>query len=224
MPLSVGTSICRLDKTVLLVALYRLSFLLSRSFRRCRIGAAQRGIGRPQRRCGMRAPQPDIPTRRQVVSLTRASRARSAMIIFVDRTECAWLQPLRHGFRHCFVALEHAPRWLVCDSLKSHMELTLLDPLEPLHLAEHYASQGHRVLVGRAGTHHRRSPVALSPLTCVSVAKRLLAIRAPWVWTPWQLFSHLQTTQPDVWRVVEAGGQNRHSSPSEPRLRVDKPA
>ena len=30
------------------------------------------------------------------------------------------------------------------------------------------------------------------PLTCVSFAKRALGIRAPFVWTPYQLFKHLK--------------------------------
>jgi hypothetical protein len=136
------------------------------------------------------------------VTIVRASRGRLAMIVFVDHTECHWLLPLRRGFRHCFVALEHGPAWLVCDSLKSHMELTLLDPPGPFDLAAHYARQGHRVLVGRTGSQQPRNAIALAPLTCVSVAKRLLGIRAARVWTPWQLFSHLLNAQPCIWRVV----------------------
>jgi hypothetical protein len=134
--------------------------------------------------------------------IARASGGRSAIIVFVDHTECSWLRSLRRGFRHCFVALEHAPAWLVCDSLKSHMELTLLDLPESFDLGRYYANQGHRVLVGRIESHRPRTPVAFAPLTCVSVAKRLLAIRAAWVCTPWQLFSHLLNAQPHAWRVV----------------------
>jgi hypothetical protein len=138
------------------------------------------------------------------VIIARTSRDRSAIVVFVDHTECHWLQSLRRGFRHCFVALELGSSWLICDSLKSHMELALLDLPDSFDLARHYAEQGHRVLVGRVGTVVSRPTLALSPLTCVSVAKRLLAIRAAWVWTPWQLFSHLLNAQPRTWRVVSA--------------------
>jgi hypothetical protein len=131
------------------------------------------------------------------------------MIVFVDHTECYWLQSLTRGFRHCFVALEHGPAWLVCDSLKSHMELTLLDLPDAFDLGKYYANQGHRVLVGRIGPQVPRIAIALAPLTCVSVAKRLLAIRAPWVWTPWQLFSHLLNAQPHIWRLVAADEATR---------------
>jgi hypothetical protein len=131
-----------------------------------------------------------------------ASGGRPAMIVFVDHTECYWLRSLPRGYRHCFVALKHGSAWLVCDSLKSHMELTLLDLPESFDLARHYARHGHRVLVGRTESQRLRAAAAPAPLTCVSVAKRLLAIRAAWVWTPWQLFSHLVHSQPHVWRVV----------------------
>ena len=136
--------------------------------------------------------------------IARASRGRSAMIVFVDHTECCWLQPLRRGFRHCFVALEHGATWLVCDSLKSHIELSLLDLPEAFDLARYYAKQGHRVLAGRIGSPIPRTAIAVAPLTCVNVAKRLLRIRAPGVWTPWQLFSHLLNAQPQIWRMVAA--------------------
>jgi hypothetical protein len=145
------------------------------------------------------------------VIISQGSGGRSAMVVFVDHTECYWLQTLKPGFRHCFVALEHAPAWVICDSLKCHMELTLLDLPESFDLGRHYANQGHHVLVGRAGARAPRPVMAVAPLTCVSVAKRLLAVRAAWVWTPWQLFSHLVHAQPQVWRyIAPRGAHARH--------------
>lgn len=136
--------------------------------------------------------------------ISPAFGGRSAMVVFVDHTECYWLRPLRRGFRHCFVALEHDSAWVVCDSLKSHMELTLLDLPVSFDLGRYYANRGHRVLVGRTRPRVSRAAVTLTPMTCVSVAKRLLAIRAGLVWTPWQLFSHLLNAQPHIWRLVSA--------------------
>ena len=141
--------------------------------------------------------------------ISQAFGGRSVMVVFIDHTECYWLRSLRRGFRHCFVAFQHGPTWLVCDSLKSHMELTLLDLPDSFDLGTHYANQGHHVLIGRTGLPVPRTAMALTPLTCVSVAKRLLAIRAAWVWTPWQLFSHLMTGQPHNWRLVRVGGAAR---------------
>jgi hypothetical protein len=145
------------------------------------------------------------------VTISNARGRRLAMVVFVDSTECYWLQSLKRGFRHCFVALEHGPAWLVCDSLKSHIELTVLDLPPSFDLGRCYADQGHHVLVGQIGQHVPRATVALTPLTCVSVAKRLLAIRAAWVWTPWQLFSHLLHAQPHIWRLVHVSEAPRAS-------------
>jgi hypothetical protein len=58
-------------------------------------------------------------------------------------------------------------------------------------LAAFYREQGHRVLVGQRPPPRTRRRFALAPLTCVTVVKRLLGIDAPWVWTPWQLYTHL---------------------------------
>jgi hypothetical protein len=143
------------------------------------------------------------------VNSAQSSGGRAAMIVFVDHIDCGWLQPLRRGFRHCFVAVQHGHAWLVCDSLKGHMELTLLDLPKRFDLGRHYANQGHRVLVGRIGSCLPRPAVALAPLTCVTVAKRLLAIRAAWVWTPWQLFSHLLNAEPRIWRAISADEASR---------------
>ena len=152
--------------------------------------------------------------------ISQALGGRPAMVVFIDHTECYWLQSLKRGFRHCFVALKHGRTWLVCDSLKSHMELTLLDLPPSFDLGRYYAAQGHRVLLGGTGLHVPRAAVALTPLTCVSVAKRLLAIRAAWVWTPWQLFSHLLHDQPHIWRLVPAA-RCRWTHRPEARLTLD---
>ena len=140
---------------------------------------------------------------------------RHALVVFVDHTECCWLRALKPGFRHCFVTLQHGPAWLICDSLKSHMELTLLHPPEGFDLARSYANQGHRVLLGRTALPTRRTVVPLAPLTCVTIAKRLLGVRAPRVWTPWQLFRHLAYARPGRWHFVPA---NQQAS-----SRLDKP-
>ena len=134
------------------------------------------------------------------------------MVVFIDHTECYWLRSLRRGFRHCFVALQHGPTWLVCDLLKSHMELTLLDLPDLFDLGHTTRTKVTMSWSEERGRLFRRTAMALTPLTCVSVAKRLLAIRAAWVWTPWQLFSHLLNAQPHIWRLVaRRRGDSRHT-------------
>jgi len=138
------------------------------------------------------------------VIISRTLGNRPAMVVFVDQTDCRWLRPLKRGFRHCFVALEHPSGWLICDSLKSHIDLILVERPGLLDLAGCYADQGHHVLLGRSEPYVAHPPLPLAPLTCVSVAKRVLAIRADWVWTPWQLFAHLLRARPRTWHHVSA--------------------
>jgi hypothetical protein len=117
---------------------------------------------------------------------------RFAIVVFVDHADCRWLQVLRAGFRHCFVVLRDGTVWLACDSLKDRIELTVLTVPERFDLPGFYAMRGHRVLSGATRTDLPRPEVSIAPLTCVTIAKRLLGVRAPRIFTPWQLYRHLR--------------------------------
>jgi hypothetical protein len=121
--------------------------------------------------------------------------APSVLVVFADHAGCPWLRPLRRGFRHCFVVLRAGSVWLACDPLKDRIELDALELPHKFDLAAFYREQGHRVLEGHRPPPRTRRRFALAPLTCVTVVKRLLGIDAPWVWTPWQLYSHLSGSE-----------------------------
>ncbi len=122
-----------------------------------------------------------------------------ALVVFVDRG-CVWLRGLKRGFRHCFVALRDGDAWLICDSLKDRIELFVLPVAAEIDLASFYRAQGHRVLIGTTRPKLHRGSLVVAPLTCVTVVKRLLGVKAPWVLTPWQLFAHLKL---DACRFIE---------------------
>jgi len=114
----------------------------------------------------------------------------SALLVFCHETEIAWLRWLKPGFRHVFVALPAPGGWITVDPLSTLLEVEY-HPLPPdTDLAAWFRTRGHRVLESPL---HPPLPVQwpFTPLTCVSVAKRLLGIRAPLVVTPWQLYCHL---------------------------------
>jgi hypothetical protein len=119
----------------------------------------------------------------------------SALVVFADHADCAWLTFLRRGFRHCFVVLRAGPLWLACEPLTDRIELDALALPRGFDLAAFYAEQGHRVLQGWRPPPGPRQAFAPAPLTCVTVVKRLLGIRAPRVWTPWQLYLHLSAPE-----------------------------
>lgn len=121
----------------------------------------------------------------------RSSGSTDVLVVFVDQAACPWLHLLKRGFRHCFAVLRTGPLWVACEPLKDRIDLDLVDLPPEFDLARFYAEQGHRVLCGQRPLPTPRYSFALAPLTCVTVVKRLLAIRAPWVCTPAQLHAHL---------------------------------
>jgi hypothetical protein len=89
------------------------------------------------------------------------------------------------------------------------MELIWVELPGVSELAECYASQGHHVLMGQTEPSIPSPSLPVVPLTCVNVAKRALAIRADWIWTPRQLFRHLLRAQPRRWHQVPGRGAVR---------------
>lgn len=155
----------------------------------------------PPRACARRRPASTIP--RQSLPEPKlhlgqgpyAPMAPSVLVVFADHAGCPWLRALRRGYRHCFVVLRAGSVWLACEPLKDRIELDALDLPSEFDLAAFYRQQGHRVLLGQRPSPTTRRRFALAPLTCVTVVKRLLGINAPWVWTPWQLYSHLSSPE-----------------------------
>ncbi len=119
--------------------------------------------------------------------MSREQIPRLALVVFVDHAGLPWLRALRPGFRHCFVALRDGALWLTCDPLKDRLQLSILPISAGFDVAGFYAKQGHTVLLGTTKPNLPRRAFILAPLTCVTIAKRLLGVRAPWVATPWQL-------------------------------------
>jgi hypothetical protein len=113
-----------------------------------------------------------------------------ALLVFCDDTEIAWLRWLKPGFRHVFVALPVAGGWITVDPLSTRLEVEYHPLPADTDLAAWFRMRGHHVLETPV-----RPPLPaqwpLAPLTCVSVAKRVLGISAPLIVTPWQLYRHL---------------------------------
>ena len=50
---------------------------------------------------------------------------RRALAVFSGKADLRWLRLLRPGFRHCFVALEEAGRWVTVDPLAGYTDVAL---------------------------------------------------------------------------------------------------
>lgn len=115
----------------------------------------------------------------------------NALVVFSGQTDLSYLKLLKPGFRHCFVMIRAADKWISIDPL-AHM--TRVDFHQPqAELSELLSEHGLTVVA----THLREAePVPSVPMlcTCVEVVKRVLGIQCWRVVTPWQLYCHLLKT------------------------------
>ena len=96
----------------------------------------------------------------------------------------------RDGFRHCFVVVPAGGHWIVLDGTAGSLRVEVgLDIGQSA--AAYYLRQGLTIIEFDA----RKRTVLWWPWmfqNCVGCTKAVLGIRAPWVWTPWQLYRHLR--------------------------------
>lgn len=112
------------------------------------------------------------------------------IVVFEDRAAAAGFRWLRAGFRHCFCLLRRPVGWIVCDPLKSRTHLDVIMPYDEHDLLLNYSQKKLTALVGHCLDAHPKIEF-LRPLTCVEIVKRVVGLRAPMVWTPYQLFRAL---------------------------------
>lgn len=115
-----------------------------------------------------------------------------AVVFFDDGKDVrGWGRLLRRGFRHCFVAIaDPYGGWKVVDACRHQ---TFVDFSEIRDLIELLREpEGRRALPTEIVERSPASGRSLRPYTCVEVVKDVLGVRAWWVFTPWQLYNHLQ--------------------------------
>ncbi|MFV3127613.1 hypothetical protein [Niveispirillum sp. KHB5.9] len=145
-----------------------------------------------------------------------------ALLVFCHETEIAWLRWLKPGFRHVFLALPMPGGWVTLDPLSTQLEVEFHPLPADADLAAWFRARGHIVL---AAVLRPPLPVQwpLAPFTCVTVAKRVLGIRAAHVQTPWQLYRHLGGAPP-IPQKKECAILARLVSSPKPRATAAAPA
>ena len=127
-----------------------------------------------------------------------------AIVVFHDRGAGFWPWLFgRPGFRHCFVALNDGRAWVVLDPC-SHGTKVEAEIAADYDLAGFYRDCGFTVLEGRVTRQAKPYPVWF--FTCVEAVKRVLGVRGWWIWTPHQLYRHLETTHGFDLQPAEAEG------------------
>lgn len=115
-----------------------------------------------------------------------------AVVVFADATSLKMLRIFRKNFRHCFVAIRHEGRWVICDPLSNFMGLAVIENVSSEELIAWYTQQG-STAIRTVVRPPRGQPAPVRPFTCVEAVKRALGIHAGWVLTPWALYRYLLT-------------------------------
>ena len=118
-------------------------------------------------------------------------------MVFEDRRDCGWLRLLRPGFRHCFCAIgaSGGGAWVLCDPLKTRIELTPLAGYDEAELADRLCTAGRTVLRGSVFPALHAGRFRAAPLTCAAIVARTVNLDVRGFLTPFQLFRRLRIGQ-----------------------------
>lgn len=120
--------------------------------------------------------------------------ARSAWVVFSGKADLFCLRLLKPGFRHCFVIINDGCNWLSLDPMLNHMDVQIHHDVPPTYdLPSWLEAQGLRVVAAPL-SRALKKPAPPMLFTCVEAIKRVLGLRARFVFTPWQLYRHLTLT------------------------------
>lgn len=122
---------------------------------------------------------------------------RIALVVFSGKADLIWLRLLKRGFRHCFAVIDCDGVWVTVNPLSQRTDLTPIRGVSAVNLKRHYRAYGLRVIETRTqdpGPY----PLPWRPFTCVEAVLRVLGVRAPWVFTPWQLYRYLRNEKVNI--------------------------
>jgi hypothetical protein len=114
--------------------------------------------------------------------------SRRALAVFHGHGAHVFSPLLKDGFKHVFCAVDDGNFWTRIDMMAGVPEIETIAG-STFDLAAFYRDEG--LTVVETVQCDRPPATALWPASCVSLVKALLAIDAPHVLTPWQLFKYL---------------------------------
>lgn len=117
-------------------------------------------------------------------------QARRALVVFGGEVDIKWLRFLRPGYRHCFALLESGGSWVMYNPLSNGTEVEVWPGDQEEAIRAWLVVNGYEV-IDEVVRPLRPRPFSWAPYSCVEAVKRVLGLRAPRVFTPWQLYRHL---------------------------------
>jgi hypothetical protein len=119
-----------------------------------------------------------------------AGQGTRALVLFHGAGGRWYSRLLSPGFHHCFAAIQWCDYWIVVDPKPGIPGLHITQGSEEV-LGAFYESHGIVVVGITLRSASFRCPIMA--VNCVSVVKRLIGLRAPFVLTPCQLYRRLCT-------------------------------
>ena len=113
-----------------------------------------------------------------------------AWVVFSGQADLPWLKILKPGFRHCAVLLNDGKNWITIDPLSNYTDVMVHQVPLDFDLPSWMRSRGHKVI--KAPLSRISKPAPISVYSCVEAVKRVLGIHKRFIFTPWQLYRHLQ--------------------------------
>ena len=96
----------------------------------------------------------------------------------------------RKGFRHCCAIKWDGYNWILIDPLGQLLDINIL-PYTKLDNVPNLFRENNWTVI-RYNQKIKEKFIHRGMLTCVTVCKQLLGIKACWVVTPWQLYNYIQ--------------------------------
>lgn len=122
---------------------------------------------------------------------TQSVHERRALVVFGGDVDLKWLRFLRPGYRHCFALLQSSDRWVLYNPLSNGTEVEVWPGDREESLRAWLVQNGYEV-IDEVVRPLKPRVLPWAPYSCVEAVKRVLGLRAPRVFTPWQLYRHLK--------------------------------
>jgi len=114
-----------------------------------------------------------------------------ALAVFYDPEGARFQWLLKPGFRHVFCCLDDGRYWTMFDARDGRPVVQTVQASD-YDLKGYFEGEGYTVVETEQGR-PLRTPLVVA--NCVGLVKAVLAVRAPFAFTPFQLYRHLMRTR-----------------------------
>lgn len=108
-------------------------------------------------------------------------------VVFSNETDIRFLKCLKRGFRHCFVIMQQADKWVLIDPRANVTDVIILPHPVHFNLPRYFTGEGKTVCkINMVNPPNKLAPIV--PFSCVEMVKRLIGLHRWTVLTPYQLY------------------------------------